>query len=358
MFELALLLLHNVGLLAFVAVAYGLVLAYLKFIPRQIRIGFVCGAGAIVAMLDPAEVSPGVLVDSRTTLVALAGLFGGPVSAALASSMALAYRLYLGGVGAVPGGAVIGLSALIGVGCNYVFVRGRSVPRGRSIVWLALLSPIASIGVFMLPFEQALSIQAKTFIPLNITRIFGVLFLGFIILNEERRVRAEAEVRRLAFVDQLSNLHNRRSFYTHLEQAWERWLRHKTPFSIIILDIDNFKKINDRFGHLAGDRVIKRLGEALHQEAKSADVPARLGGEEFAVLMPNTTAADAACVAERIRERLSGERLRNDGCELSFTVSVGVSSPGGETPSIETLMSAADEALYRAKSLGRNRVVH
>lgn len=123
-----------------------------------------------------------------------------------------------------------------------------------------------------------------------------------------------------------------------------------------MLDIDNFKSINDRFGHAAGDRVIRSVADGIREQLRQTDVAGRLGGEEFAVLLPETSRDDATAIAERIRTAIDIRAVTHERGDIPFTVSVGVADlqPGG---TLADLLVRADEALYRAKRSGRNRVV-
>jgi diguanylate cyclase (GGDEF)-like protein len=156
--------------------------------------------------------------------------------------------------------------------------------------------------------------------------------------------------------DALTGLANRRSAEERLEAALADAERHHEPLSVLVLDLDHFKRINDRHGHAAGDHVLQAVGRILHQELRGGDLGARYGGEEFLVLLPHCAGEQAREIAERIRERIGAMRIQVDGKVLRITVSIGVSSlaPG---ESMATLLVHGDAALYAAKSGGRNRCV-
>ena len=159
-----------------------------------------------------------------------------------------------------------------------------------------------------------------------------------------------------AAIDPLSGAFNRRHFHMRLEEELQRSRRHSLSLGFLMIDIDDFKAVNDSFGHLAGDAVIKDVAEILRRSVRVFDVCARFGGEEFAIIMPGSVIESAAMVAERIRERIEAYRPSDAGLEnLSMTVSIGlaVSSPG---MSGHDLIGSADRALYMAKRAGKNRV--
>jgi diguanylate cyclase (GGDEF)-like protein len=161
---------------------------------------------------------------------------------------------------------------------------------------------------------------------------------------------------KLATIDSMTGLSNRRHFLSLAEAEWVRFQRYQRPLSVLMLDIDHFKEVNDRYGHAVGDDAIIAVAHAAEHAKRGPDVVGRLGGEEFAILLPETDAAQAAVVAERIRERVQGQQLATRNSQFRVTISVGIATAGISMSGIETLLRAADEALYEAKAAGRNRV--
>lgn len=159
-----------------------------------------------------------------------------------------------------------------------------------------------------------------------------------------------------ASADGLTGLPNRVAYNEQIERDLQRWRRYGSTFSMAVVDLDLFKRINDTYGHQAGDKVLSQVGRMLRQYLRAADFVARYGGEEFVILFPSTTAAQAAGVAEKFRTRLATMPFCFDGQEVTVTTSVGVSEIR-ENDSRESLFGRADTALYKAKSAGRNRVV-
>jgi diguanylate cyclase (GGDEF)-like protein len=159
-----------------------------------------------------------------------------------------------------------------------------------------------------------------------------------------------------ASTDPLTGLANRSTFEARLASLSGYYDRYARPFSVIALDVDFFKKFNDTWGHEAGDRVLQHVAELLQSTVRDVDLPARLGGEEFVVLLPETTVAQAAEAAERIRRKLEGGAVQYNGQRLSVTASLGVSACPDCTATPGEVLGQADVALYRAKDTGRNRV--
>jgi two-component system, cell cycle response regulator len=172
----------------------------------------------------------------------------------------------------------------------------------------------------------------------------------------ENAVLGQEQMRHLAETDPLTNCFNRRALMEKLEQEMDRAARYATMLTGMMVDIDNFKQINDTFGHLVGDRVLKQLANLLKREQRSVDIVARYGGEEFVVLLPETTNAESRNFAERILRRVSTHDFGEPGRPVRVTISIGIASyPDERVSDGESLLRLADTHLYRAKSDGRNR---
>lgn len=170
------------------------------------------------------------------------------------------------------------------------------------------------------------------------------------------RVALESELRTLANEDPLTGLKNRRRWMERLVEEHARFRRQPLrPYTLLTLDLDHFKSINDHHGHAAGDAVLKHVADRMRHTLRQADVAGRLGGEEFAVLLPDTDLAAALPLAERLRATLAESGPPHDGGMLTVTTSVGLAEVGVADASHEDVMQRADRALYRAKHAGRNR---
>ena len=181
--------------------------------------------------------------------------------------------------------------------------------------------------------------------------------LSLILARAAQLIALKRDMNRLheeAKRDMLTGLTNRRHFRLGMGQEVERWRRYKVPCSLLVLDIDYLKRVNDALGHSAGDKAIRHVAESIAEVAGPSDVASRLGGEEFALLLAGADQAKAVTVAERLRLVISAEPV--DGVGL-ITVSIGAASCPVHADSEKKLYEAGDAALYRAKNEGRNRTV-
>lgn len=189
---------------------------------------------------------------------------------------------------------------------------------------------------------------------------FGLF--GFLLGEREARLlEMNRQLEELAVTDPLTGLRNARYFHTRLQEEWAERERTGGPLAVVVIDLDHFKRVNDRYGHLTGDDVLVNTARAIASITRHGETEARVGGEEFALLLPNSTGEEAREVAERVRRAIGAAETRladSDGEVVRVTASAGVASTA-ERPVTngQDLLGAADEALYRAKREGRNRTV-
>lgn len=165
------------------------------------------------------------------------------------------------------------------------------------------------------------------------------------------------EIYRLMTMDALTQTHNRRYFNEALEREYQRSLRYHRALSLVLFDIDHFKQVNDTYGHVAGDSVLRQLSLVVKPRLRTQDLLARIGGEEFAVLLPEISPDGAVVAAEKVRRIVEDARFLVDQREFGCTVSVGITSFDARMTSPQHFFETADKALYEAKRTGRNRVV-
>jgi diguanylate cyclase (GGDEF)-like protein/PAS domain S-box-containing protein len=170
------------------------------------------------------------------------------------------------------------------------------------------------------------------------------------------RKRLEAELLEMATTDFLTGLANRRHFIARMEEELARINRIEQPVAVLMLDIDHFKRINDRYGHASGDAVLRRFAELIREELRAVDSAGRVGGEEFAILLAGTDLAGAAVFAERLRGKIARSPVAQGDEQIPVTVSIGITALTSQDADTSDVLQRADAALYDAKENGRNRV--
>lgn len=220
-------------------------------------------------------------------------------------------------------------------------------------------------GLFPGEIAETLGNPGLLIVPKLLNIAAGGVVLG-LLLNHwlpkavKERFRSEqdrADLMMLATEDALTGVSNRRHFDMVGRAEWARFQRYGRPLSLVIVDVDGFKLVNDRFGHAAGDLVLKSVAQSCSSARRETDTVARLGGDEFALLLPETHEAAAAALAERLCSQIASVPQKLSGENVQVTVSVGVAGGTLSMGSFEALQQRADNALYRAKAAGRNRVV-
>lgn len=215
----------------------------------------------------------------------------------------------------------------------------------------AALTALAVWGI--IPFNEWTFRAADIGLMLDATLLALALTYQFRV-GQVEKTRAEE----LARVDPLTGVNNRRAFTDICGPVWHFAQRHNGRLSLILLDLDHFKRINDRHGHPFGDEVLRATAKILVQSIRDHDVLARWGGEEFILLLPETRLAEAAVLAERLRIAMANHVVSYQGVQLNVTASFGVAERTAKHPTLEELISTADFYLYQSKGLGRNRVSH
>ena len=241
--------------------------------------------------------------------------------------------------------------------------RNTTVGVGQYFVVAGFLMMVAGfvfqLLVMLLRTDEVRSIMtphpAQTVVFLMSAISLVVVSLGLIVMTKER---ADERNHHLAMRDELTGLLNRRSLLESLAQQLSAAKRHGQPLALLMVDIDFFKRVNDTHGHLSGDKVLKTMASTVAQRTRVQDVLGRFGGEEFLVILPNTTVQGASQLAETLRESVAATPFQAvSGEPISITVSIGLCALSQLTdPQCDDLIGAADQALYRAKAAGRNRV--
>jgi diguanylate cyclase (GGDEF)-like protein len=215
-----------------------------------------------------------------------------------------------------------------------------------SLIYLSIQDLIPSVRNFMRMHAYEHSVLSLGFLVILLICLSGLV--------------ASERLASLAVKDGLTGLFNQTYIQARLQEELSRSERYHHPLSLIMIDLDDFKAFNDKHGHVSGDRALKAISDILQEIIRSSDVLGRYGGEEFLIILPQTSCLDAAAAAERIRKRIAEHpfKIVARADDISrFTVSLGVYSSSEGTPTIDEVINLADAALYRAKRQGKNKVV-
>ena len=220
----------------------------------------------------------------------------------------------------------------------------------------AIMVLVRALNIWLNP-----ALYSDVFVTSNLhAATFIVIFAGTIVIPVAfllmHRERAAAELYQLATIDALTGLFNRRMFLNLAERELARARRTRSPYAVLMMDLDLFKRVNDEYGHQAGDRVLADFAAIAKRSLRIEDLIGRYGGEEFCAVLPGTTMQNAIAIAERLRGMVSQRPLGK--LPLAITISIGVAASSGKAGVLlDAAIGRADEALYRAKHDGRDRVV-
>ena len=220
-------------------------------------------------------------------------------------------------------------------------------PKEAARYWQEIVDHHRTLSV-SLGRSVSLSVAVCDYFALNGN---GVRFPKLIDVHEFEAMHSETQF------DFLTGLHNRQTLELAMSQEFSRAERYHRKLSVLFLDLDSFKEINDQYGHLAGDRMLQHIGRILGQNKRSVDIAARYGGDEFVMLLPDTDKKDALALAERIRLEINQEIVAVDGREVRLTVSGGIATYPDDALSDKGVFKCADNALYQAKHVGKNIVL-
>lgn len=205
------------------------------------------------------------------------------------------------------------------------------------------------------PFPTPLEHSSLGFSVLALVSILCAIASAFILMSLTKE-RAEVAQRRAATVDPLTGIFNRRAFFERAERIVHRATMDGSAVAVLMFDLDHFKQVNDRYGHPTGDRMLVEFSQLAMSRLRGNDLFGRIGGEEFAAILPGASRASAVAAAERIRKGFSAMIVEHGDRQVSTTVSVGVSTLGAGAPDLDRLIASADRALYQAKRAGRDTV--
>lgn len=336
---------NTVGTMAVCTLLYGMIQRRIQTaILRRASVGIVLGCGGIIIMAQPIILSAGFQADARGAFVGMAAAFGGPIAAATAVALTVAARVAIGGSGVVAGSLVIAATAAGALLWRYM------VGDTRKRTWTEWLSiSLVCIVPSALALFAVAGTMWRTSIFLSGVISLCVFIFGKMLETERRRGQRERELAKVASTDCLTDLPNRRSLEKYAQQL-ER--EQATGILFMLIDLDYFKKINDEHGHDAGDAVLREIGSAIRRTVRDTDFAARVGGEEFALIVHTNSGEAGRLVAERFRKALrvpfgAGQQTR---------ISIGGFFFESEPFNYSKGYQRADQALYASKAMGRDRV--
>ncbi|MFZ3585427.1 diguanylate cyclase domain-containing protein [Loktanella sp. DJP18] len=339
---------QSIAMMALGALIYGFLQQ--KVGSRTLRrsvVGMAFGIGAATAMMTPFYISEGVQADARGAFIAAATAFGGPIASIITSAISIAVRILIGGPAVVTG--CISILLTIAASLAWYMRYGKEAVRSNQSWLLLCVASSLPSAIFLTRSEYSdpmVAVGVSLFVAAN------VLIFGKMLEKEQRRGRKEREMESAAITDILTGLPNRRAFeefVTKLE------LQRVENVLLIILDIDHFKRINDMYGHDEGDNVLRAVGVAINRATRGLDFAARIGGEEFAVLMTTPNSEIGQTITERLQETLKVP-YGNPADGHVTHVSAGAFHAVGQAFNYGVSYKEADQALYESKANGRNRV--
>lgn len=222
---------------------------------------------------------------------------------------------------------------------------------------IASVSHVVATSITAMAVWGIIPYSTLAYRAIDIGMMIDVVLLA-IALADQFRISQEARLtaEKLARIDPLTGINNRRAFYEYIKPIWSIAERKNYPMSVVMIDVDKFKVINDNYGHAVGDKALIKIAKILENDARSGDILARWGGEEFILFLPDTDMNEAVSIANRFREKISKTQMTDLTNPLNLTVSIGVSYHDSATMTLDELIKVADDCLYRAKSKGRDMV--
>lgn len=347
------LLLETISMITLIVFALGIAYRHSAGeLARQVPVAVLMAGACVLTQTFPMRLDDAVFIDSRAVLIAGAGAFLGPFVTAVCIIASIATRIFIGGLGMWAGITTTLVAGAVGL----AFSRSsdnRHDHMGPRTVGLALLINISALPpFFFLPELWRIPFYVKIGVPLAINNIVGILTFGMLLSREFQLQKATAMLKDQARTDPLTGLANRRA----LEQSLHDMAQRHSAISLIYIDADHFKRINDKYGHAAGDHVLQKIAARLRDHCPKNAALARIGGEEFVAIIGDCDSRQALRHANRLREAVGSRPLETPAGPMPLTISLGVYTALTDE-SFDQMLHAADQALYAAKEGGRNRVV-
>nr|WP_258571096.1 diguanylate cyclase [Flavimaribacter sediminis] len=338
--------------MALLAVAFGISLPFDRSEKlSRVGLGLLFGIAATMAMNNPIPIADGVVVDPRNLFIGLSAAFLGLWGGVPALLVAISARYNLGGPGVEAGVLSMTIAWCAGYAWSYI-VRDKVHYHPGYLLLLGGMISFALIGIVLLPRDAMLRIFLVASPFVIAFNLIGAMLFGGLLERERIIAFRYGRMQDEAVTDPLTGLLNRRGFTRIIDHLPEKTLN--SAGAVLVVDLDRFKMINDTYGHDTGDSVLVSVAKQLQSCVRKSDVLARFGGEEFVIVLPETSEVEARQVAERLRETVCAIRVTLDSDALPVTTSIGGHWDGNGI-NLLTALRLADRALYRAKQEGRNR---
>ncbi len=320
---------------------------------RKLFFGLTQGLLGIILMLFTIQVDPNVNMDFRHIAILIAALYGGGISALISGITIALFRISYFGI-STP--AIIASINMFNVAIACALLSKLNLSGFRKWIYMNFVSSLIITSSFLLIIKNLLLLrQTLTYFWIG-SFIIGILAY-FIVNYMNTSIKLLNKLEQESTIDFLTGLNNVRQFDNSLNESFDNVKNRNERLSILIIDIDFFKKVNDTYGHLAGDSVLQQLGTLLATFCRSFDIVSRIGGEEFSIILPDCPSLQAIEVAERLRIAVQANEFTiSNGIKINITVSIGAATYPDNVSDLENLIHEADNALYSAKRSGRNKV--
>lgn len=328
---------------------------YHSVVIRRFVLGTMGGLIGILLLMStvPFNAEKTIIFDFRYVVMYLSAMYGGFISSIITSVIIAFYRIIV--TGANSNAIIVSTSILI---CGFLLgaLSHLKATRGQKfIIMNTVVALCIMIALYLISDDINLFIVNSLLFTSTtvITSYFICRYIQFSVSN----IRNYWQLKIDATTDHLTELANLREFENRFEQLFEECQSNQLPISFLMLDLDHFKLINDTYGHQKGDEVLSELAQILIKSCRGYDLVARIGGEEFAIVLPRCPRETALTIGRRIRQQIEEFSFCKDSHQIRMTVSIGVSSFPNDASDSQKLMAMADKALYKAKSAGRNAVM-
>jgi len=317
--------------------------------------GLTQGLLGIILMLFTIHITPKVIMDFRHIAILLAALYGGGFAAIIAGITISIFRLSYFGV-STP--AIIASINMFNVAIACALLSKLKHKQLKKWIYMSFIACLIITSSFLLIIKDSVTLYHTLVCFWIASSTIGIL--AYYISNYmNTSIKLLDKLEQESTIDFLTGLNNVRQFDNTLNQSFLNVKNKNERLSILIIDIDFFKKVNDTYGHLAGDSVLQQLGMVLSTFSRSFDIVSRIGGEEFSVILPDCPSEQAIEVAERLRVAVETYKfIISDEIKINISISIGAATYPDNVEDLEELIKQADTALYSAKRTGRNKVCH